>query len=720
MDGMATQAQDSELQHSFGPQEIGFDYLPLELTPPDGAAVRTQPTAKMPFIDLNSIAPYELPDVPRESPPSSPTAPQPRKSNGKPQLDRSPGTLWLEGDVLMCACPDCRAPMSVRLWLMAADCWKCGASIELTQEQEREALRLLKEREEAAAEPASAREPATPRGRTAPEAPLAPPPSPPITPESRQQRFKESPASPAPATEPARAPATPIAPQAAAARRQPRRRPAQRRKVESAGSWLHKLLKDTPAWLVSMLIHMVALTLMGLIPLEKKQDSGETILLSSATASEREKGGDTIKIKQEDESKFDLPIPNKSDLEDPEKRQVLLAAAQDAKELRLNEPVQNLPPLEEVRKLVGNPNGIRSVMAARDPRLRVEMVAKEGGTTLTEAAVARGLKWLSLHQNEDGSWSVNAFQQAGKCNCNGQGNVGGKSAGTALAMLPYLGAGQTHLVGKYKHTVSRGLRWMIENQGDDGDLRAGSKDNSGMYAHGQATIVLCEAFAMTGDEELRLPAQKAVDFVCKAQYRDGGWRYQPGPPSQHGDTSVVGWQLMALQSARAANLTVPDETLAMAEVYLDSVGQKDGALYGYQRGHTPTPAMTAEALLCRMYLGWKKNNPHLGRGIRWLVDEHLPRESTPNIYYLYYGTQTLHHFGGEDWDKWNAQMRDILVRSQETGGHVAGSWAPRDQHAYAGGRIYQTSLSICSLEVYYRHLPIFKQLELQERPSPQE
>ena len=680
MNGMATQTQDSELQHSFGPQEIGFDYLPLELTPPDGAAVRTVPAAKIPYIDLDSNTPFELPEAPPEPVSSVPAAPRrPRKANGKPQTDRSPGTLWLEGDVLMCACPDCRAPMSVRLWLMAADCWNCGASVELTQEQEREAIRLLKEREEAAA--------------AAPAIPAAFAPA---------------------ALEPIGTPSVP-ATRAQPRPQQPRRRPAQRRKTESASSWLHKLLKDTPAWLISMLIHMVALTLMGLITYKTERDSGETILLSSAAIPEPEKGGDTLKIKQEDDSQFDLPIPNKSDLQDPEKRQVLLAAAQDAKELRLNEPEQNLPPLEEVRKLVGNPNGIRSVMAARDPRLRVEMVAKEGGTTLTEAAVARGLKWLSLHQNDDGSWSVNEFQKAGKCNCNGQGGVGGKSAGTALAMLPYLGAGQTHLVGKYKHTVSRGLRWMIENQKEDGDLRAGSNDNSGMYSHGQAAIVLCEAFAMTGDEQLRLPAQKAIDFIVKAQYRDGGWRYQPGPPTQPGDTSVVGWQLMALQSARAANLTVPPETLAMAEIYLDGASQKEGALYGYQRGHNPTPAMTAEGLLCRMYLGWKKTNPHLRSGVRWLVDEHLPNERSPNIYYLYYGTQTLHHFGGEDWNKWNVQMQDLLVRSQEKGGHVAGSWAPRDQHAYAGGRIYQTSLSICCLEVYYRHLPIFKQLELGEK-----
>ena len=55
----------------------------------------------------------------------------------------------MEGDALMCACPDCRAPMSIRLWLMVADCWRCGTSIELSEEQEREARRVLQQREAA-------------------------------------------------------------------------------------------------------------------------------------------------------------------------------------------------------------------------------------------------------------------------------------------------------------------------------------------------------------------------------------------------------------------------------------------------------------------------------------------------------------------------------------------------------------------------------------------
>ncbi len=71
-----------------------------------------------------------------------------------------------------------------------------------------------------------------------------------------------------------------------------------------------------------------------------------------------------------------------------------------------------------------------------------------------------------------------------------------------------------------------------------------------MYAQGIATLALCEAYAMTGDDTLRPFAQKAVDFIVYAQNPNtGGWRYFPGQP---GDTTVLGWQLMALRSARMA------------------------------------------------------------------------------------------------------------------------------------------------------------------------
>ena len=117
--------------------------------------------------------------------------------------------------------------------------------------------------------------------------------------------------------------------------------------------------------------------------------------------------------------------------------------------------------------------------------------------------------------------------------------------------------------------------------------------------------------------------------------------------------------------------------------------------------------MTAEAILCRMYLGWKKDNPALEAGVKHL-DEIGP--SANDVYFNYYATQIMHHVGGEYWKKWNAKMRDQLVNSQDKTGHQVGSWMNKGKsHANkAGGRLYNTAMSTMILEVYYRHLPIYK------------
>ena len=122
--------------------------------------------------------------------------------------------------------------------------------------------------------------------------------------------------------------------------------------------------------------------------------------------------------------------------------------------------------------------------------------------------------------------------------------------------------------------------------------------------------------------------------------------------------------------------------------------------------------MTAEGLLCRMYMGWTLNDPQIRQGIRWLSAEHLPNRSL-NIYYCYYATQAFHHFGGSEWKRWNGAMRDALVHSQVKTGRDAGSWQHAGGHDRAGGRIYATALSACTMEVYYRHLPIFRQIDLE-------
>ena len=227
-----------------------------------------------------------------------------------------------------------------------------------------------------------------------------------------------------------------------------------------------------------------------------------------------------------------------------------------------------------------------------------------------------------------------------------------------------------------------------------------------MYSHGIAAIALCEAYAMTHDKNLLVPAGAAINFICYAQDPSGGgWRYQP---RDRGDTSMLGWQVMALKSGYMAGLTIPPATVRKASQFLDSVQDAGGATYGYLDAKGPkTDATTAIGLLCRMYLGWKKDNPTLQRGIQWLSKR---GPSANNMYYNYYATQVMRHWEGEEWTNWNRQMRDQLIHTQARQGHEEGSWfisGGQDLGAVAGGRLYCTAMAAMILEVYHQYMPIY-------------
>lgn len=595
-------------------------------------------------------------------------------------------TFWLDGSVVMCGCPDCAAPLSVRLWLMTADCWRCGTGIVLTEEEQQAVAQLLGSRGvDEDRQPSQAGAPVDRSPNAAPDWRTALVPADPS--EAQLANLPAERDGDADGSEPV-----------AVARQSPRGKAKRSR-------WLERLLKDTPAWLISLIFHLLLLTILALLRVEEQQRLA--ITLSATVSHLMREGGENLIAPRQDEVQFDLPLPERVDWTSPRERKALELAAEDARELRLDPdvPAPELPPLDVVRRRLGEPAEIAHAFAARDPRIRVDVVRQEGGTTLTEAAVARGLRWLAQQQSADGSWRLRGYD--------GNERVESRCSATAMALMAFLGAGQTHLVGRYQEQVSKGLRWLIENQSPDGDLRGNGDTQAGMYAHGQAAIALSEAFAMTGDERLREPAQRAVDFIVLAQYRDGGWRYTPQEPRGQpgGDTSVVGWQLMALQSARAARLTVPAHTLELAGQFLDRVAHSGGSQYGYRPESRPTPAMTAEALLCRIYLGWRSDQPALRDGVRYMVEENLASPDQWNIYYWYYATQVLHHYGGASWSTWNSRIRDILVMSQETKGRHAGSWPPRGAWADAGGRLYVTALAVCTLEVYYRHMPLFRPIK---------
>ncbi|MCA9170765.1 MAG: hypothetical protein KDB23_23970, partial [Planctomycetales bacterium] len=431
--------------------------------------------------------------------------------------------VQLNSQSLLCACPDCQSPMTVRVWLGVADCWHCGTSIAL------EDLAELQELDPVAsdplqpvhAEPATQADPATAAPRI--KRRMAPAESAP--PASRVAK--------APAVTPTSEPAAELAitpPSVAAVQRRinlsvPLAPPISRQTTRP-WAWLWNL----PAWLVSLLLHLLLLIALGLLNLRETREP-ERIVLSTAVGTQHEEGGRTRVQMDADEPAYDLPVPDDESWQEPARQAELAAADQDARELRMDPTAEapHLPSLRELRRTLSE-DSPRRLFATRDPRVRAELVRREGGTTLTEAAVARGLRWLAIHQQPDGSWSLHRFHDHPACDgrCNGRAHLRSDCAATALALLPFLGAGQTPQTGIYHDEVRRGLEWLVDHQERNGDLRYDADGQPGMYVHGQATIVLSEAFAMTGDPALKRAAQKAVNFIVDAQHRRGGWRYRPG------------------------------------------------------------------------------------------------------------------------------------------------------------------------------------------------
>jgi hypothetical protein len=357
------------------------------------------------------------------------------------------------------------------------------------------------------------------------------------------------------------------------------------------------------------------------------------------------------------------------------------------------------------------PGEVPKLYQARTAPDRQQWAAQHGATEQTEKAVQAALAWLAAHQEPDGRWDAARHGAGRELFVGGRNRQGSgaqaHTATTGLALLAFLGRGYTHRQGQYQKTVAQGLNYLLRTQAPDGNLGGSADFYAFMYCHGIATLALSEAYAMTQDGRLREPLRQAITFTLAAQHPEqGGWRYRP---REMGDTSQLGWQLMALKSAELAGLGIPQATKQGAWRFLQSVSSGQyGGLAAYRPLETPSPAMTAEALLCRLFLGQPPTDPPCQEAGQYLL-QHLPGQSEDNLYYWYYGTLAMFQLGGHYWKTWNEALQKTLLPRQQPTGPWAGSWDPDTRWDNYGGRVYATALSALCLEVYYRYLPLYIQ-----------
>ncbi len=334
----------------------------------------------------------------------------------------------------------------------------------------------------------------------------------------------------------------------------------------------------------------------------------------------------------------------------------------------------------------------------------------------------RALAWIVRQQRPDGRWKMTGPYPDGAESLEADTDTGA----TALALLALLGDGNSPSTGKYPKQVASGVQWLISQQKPSGDLFDSDEQgrSAHFYAHSQATIALCEALVLSGDETLRPAAEKAVQFLVRAQNpRLGGWKYRPLDGDGIGDLSVTGWALMAMHTARMARIDVPPETFLLASSFLDStqVDVADASRYRYRPDEPSQSAqlwsMSAEALLCRQWLGWPREYEAFAKGQAFLTSEvNTPvwEEGQRNVYAWYYTAQTLHNLGGETWKTWFARTQGLLLQHQASGaGKTGGSWHPTHpkgaflEWSEGAGRLYFTVMCVLILETPERHAPVY-------------
>ncbi len=330
----------------------------------------------------------------------------------------------------------------------------------------------------------------------------------------------------------------------------------------------------------------------------------------------------------------------------------------------------------------------------------------------TEKAIANGLEYLARTQNDNGSYP---------------GTYGDSAAIPALAGMAFLAKGELPGAEPHGEKINRAIDFVIScaDMRDNAKFPGymGGRGGGRMYAHSIATLFLAEASGMV-DEKRQEKIDKllplAVKVILDAQNQQknnpmhlGGWRYEPN--ANDSDLSCSGWALMALRSARLNGAQVPPEAVEKAVLYLKRAYRESDGTFGYQGANGGSAdTLTGAAILCLELCG-KHLDPMSLKGSQYLEKTYaraLPG-SGQRYYGLYYTAQGLFQIGGPVWRGFATWMYDTFVPQQR----ADGSWSGQGNN---GSDAYATAMTVLSLTVPYRMLPIYQRDETVDPESEKE
>ncbi|MCR4315412.1 MAG: terpene cyclase/mutase family protein [Planctomycetes bacterium] len=349
----------------------------------------------------------------------------------------------------------------------------------------------------------------------------------------------------------------------------------------------------------------------------------------------------------------------------------------------------------------------------------------EDSESIRPALISSALDWLKRHQSPDGAWYAEGFHslcgtdrdlQKVCANADGTADSGSSDADigvTSLALLAFLGAGNTITHGQYRGVVRSALRFILQNQQGDGFV--GKLSGLEIWNQALAAMALSEAYAMTGVGRLAEPAQRAVDYLVRFKLLNSGW----GETSSDAEANSfnTGWVIIALKSAKIAGLNAPQSCFDDGVAFIEDVTDSTTGIARWSvsnmidpRGRFSNQTTTAAALISKLFCRVPRSNSENEAAADFIVSSFQSLDSAESSDFTgwYLSDLALFQMGSRWWDDYAEAFQPMafdFIRD-EPESCAAGSYDPAYGFSTIGGRVYTTAALTMALEVYRRYEPI--------------
>jgi hypothetical protein len=306
-------------------------------------------------------------------------------------------------------------------------------------------------------------------------------------------------------------------------------------------------------------------------------------------------------------------------------------------------------------------------------------------------------------------WLAERFPQ--RCigaKCGGATDHYESVASTSLAILAFLGAGETPKSPARKELFKKTLKGFQALQKADG--RVGDADeHNAQLAQAYAACAATEWYGMTSAAPMKRFASQAIAFIVSAQHASGGWKAEQVDPACDVVTTAV--SILALRSAKVCDLPVDDAAFERAVKWVEtrSDPQTGAVAVKSTEDRQTDDALTAAALSARVFGLWNAKDSAFLKDplVVKLADLVAARAPTlddkgPDLYASSLAAPALFQTGGEPWTAWWKTFTGVVLKRQRSDAAKCdrGSW-DSDRSLPFTGRVATTALMCRALESPY-------------------